>query len=246
MDDAGTSSSRSVAEQFGIPATAQLIRHQENRGAAAARNTGARAAKAPHIAFIDDDCIAESEWADALLAKFATQPEAALAGEVTIGEPQLATDRVTQLLSEPATAEDGSVLRAQSANLAIPAPAFQNLGGFDERFLEAGYEDYEFCSRWRRAGHRIVAVPEAIVRHMRDTTLWGFWHQHYRYGKGAYMLYGRDGSEPSPSLASTWRRMTQAVAGGQTPYERIHHTGLVGLSQAAMLAGFATARFSRS
>lgn len=246
VDDAGTSSSRTVAEQFGLPAKVQLIRHQENRGAAAARNTGARAAKAPHIAFIDDDCVAEPEWADALLAKFATQPEAALAGEVTIGEPQLATDRVTQLLSEPATAEDGSVLRAQSANLAIPASAFQNLGGFDERFLGAGYEDYEFCSRWRRAGHRIVAVPEAIVHHMRDTTLWGFWHQHYRYGKGAYMLYGRDGSEPSPSLASTWRRMTQAVAGGQTPYERIHHTGLVGLSQAAMLAGFATARFSRS
>ena len=245
VDDAGTSSSRAVGGQSKLLAHVHLIRHPKNAGAGAARNTGARAAKAPYVAFIDDDCIAEPEWADALLARFAKEPEAALAGEVTIGEPQLATDRVTQLLSEPATSEDGSLLRAQSANLAVPAPAFHNLGGFDERFQGAGYEDYELCSRWRRAGHQIVAVPEAIVHHMRDTTLFGFWRQHYRYGKGAYMLYGRNRGEPSPSLASTWQRIAQAVAGGRNLSERLRHTGLVGLSQTAMLAGFATARISR-
>jgi len=198
------------------------------------------------IAFIDDDCIPEPEWAESLLTRSQREPGTALAGEVIIGEPQLATDRGTQLLSEPATRSDGSLLRAQSANLAVPTQEFRELGGFDERYRGAGYEDYEFCLRWRTAGHRIVSVPEAVVHHMRDTTLTGFWRQHYRYGKGAYMLYGGDEGTPKPSLASTWHRVTQTIAGGRSFSERLRYTGLVGLSQTAMLAGFAAAWISRS
>ena len=246
VDDGGTSGSEVSGTDARGPERAQLIRHAENSGAGAARNTGARAAQAPLIAFVDDDCIPEPDWAESLLTRSQREPGTALAGEVLIGEPQLATDRVTQLLSEPATHSDGSVIRAQTANLAVPTQEFRELGGFDERYRGAGYEDYEFCLRWRAAGHCIVSVPEAVVHHMRDTTLTGFWRQHYRYGKGAYMLYGGDEGSPRPSLASLWERAVQTVASGRTPSERLRHTGLVGLSQAAMLAGFAAARVSRS
>jgi GT2 family glycosyltransferase len=246
VDDGGISSREESRVGSRFPEQVQLIRHAENSGAATARNTGARAAQAPLIAFLDDDCIPESEWAEHLLTRSTQASGAALAGEVIIGEPQLATDRVTQLLSEPVTAGDGTVIRAQSANLAIPTREFRELGGFDERYRRAGYEDYEFCLRWRAAGHRIVSVPEAVVHHMRDTTLTGFWRQHYNYGKGAYILYGGENGVPSPTLASTWQRMVKTVSDGRTLSERVRHTGLVGLSQAAMLAGFTAARLSRT
>lgn len=246
VDDGGTSGSKVSGADSRIPGRAQLIRHAENSGAGAARNTGARAAQAPLIAFVDDDCIPEPDWAETLSTRSQREPGTALAGEVMIGEPQLATDRVTQLLSQPPTGDDGFLIRAQTANMAVPAREFRELGGFDERYRGAGYEDYEFCLRWRAAGHCIVAVPEAIVHHMRDTTLFGFWRQHYRYGMGAYRFYGGEEGTPTPSLASTWHRVTQTITGGRSFSERLRYTGLVGLSQTAMLAGFAAARISRS
>ena len=246
VDDAGTADPEAISPDAALPANVQIIRHAANSGAAAARNTGAHAARAPVIAFIDDDCVPEATWAERLILGFTAQKGTALAGEVTIGEPHRLTDQVTQLLSSPATASDGSLIRAQSANLAVPTAEFHEVEGFDERFHDAGYEDYEFCHRWRAAGNRIVAVPEAIVHHRRDTTLAGFWRQHYRYGRGAYLFYGGDEGAPRPSLASTWQRMTRTVSAGHTFSARIQHTGLVGLSQTALLAGIAAARVSSS
>ena len=95
VDDGGISTSEATPIGARFPEQVQLIRHAENSGAAAPRNTGARAAQASLIAFLDDDCIPEPEWAETLLARSTKDPGAALAGEVVVGEPQLATDRVT-------------------------------------------------------------------------------------------------------------------------------------------------------
>jgi glycosyltransferase involved in cell wall biosynthesis len=58
VDDASTDDSAQIAEAAG----ARVIRQSVNRGAGAARNAGARAARAPLVAFIDDDCTAEPHW----------------------------------------------------------------------------------------------------------------------------------------------------------------------------------------
>ena len=245
VDDSGALSRTDDAVGIEASTGVKLIRHAENSGAGAARNSGAKAARARHVAFIDDDCVAATDWAEKLLHRFALASNAAVAGSVVISEPQRATDRVTQLLSAPEITAEGDVNRAQTANLALPLQGFLALGGFDERFRGAGYEDYEFCRRWRQAGRRIVPAPEAVVHHIRKTTLAGFWRQHYRYGKGAHLHYsGREGA-PRPSSSSVWARMTRAVVGGNTLVGRLQNTGLVGLSQLAMLTGFTVARFTR-
>ena len=45
---------------------ATLVRHHENRGLSVARNTGLRIARAPIVAFTDDDCLPIPNWADDL------------------------------------------------------------------------------------------------------------------------------------------------------------------------------------
>ena len=246
VDDSGTRGEGTILPVSPRFPRLRLLRHQANSGAGAARNTGARAASAPYLAFTDDDCLPEPTWAAELLAQFLESPGVALAGTVLVYEPQPSTDRVTQLLSTPMKAEDGTILRAQSANLAVPAEEFETIGGYDEGFTGGGYEDYDICLRWRASGRHILAAPGAVVLHKRDTTLRRYWLQHYRYGRGAAHLYGQGPEGPRPPLKSSLGNMVRTIRAGNTLPERLKYTGLVGLSQIAMLAGFAAKRFAAS
>ncbi len=245
VDDSGQSSSANTEPTVAGFRQLTLIRHEQNLGAAAARNTGARAASGDYLAFVDDDCVPDRSWAAELTDHLADSGEAALVGTVRVDDPQSGYDRVTQLLSEPLQDGDGTLVRAQTANLTVPAAAFAAVGGFDESYSGAGYEDYEFCQRWRASGRKILAVPEAIVHHRRNTTLTGFWRQHYHYGLGAARFYGQGPEGPHPPLRASVRRMLQTVGAGRTLAEKVEHLGWVGLSQCAMLTGFAAGKLTR-
>jgi GT2 family glycosyltransferase len=245
VDDSGSSGDEPLLPEVTGNLDLKVVRHRENSGAAAARNSGARTASAPFLAFVDDDCVPEPEWTIELMALWLESQSVALAGTVCVVEPQPPADRVTQLLSNPVKASDGTIVRTQSANLAVPADGFEAVGGFDESYVGAGYEDYEFCRRWRKSGRRILAAPKAVVLHQRDTTLREFCRQHYRYGRGAALFYGQAAAEPHPPFKSTLRRMLQTIGAGRTVIEQIGYTGLVGLSQMAALAGFAARRISK-
>lgn len=246
VDDSGSPSEiELVPEDTGL-LEVRVIRHQQNSGAATARNTGARAARGPFLAFVDDDCVPETDWAFRLADLLPDSDGAMLAGAVRIAVPEPPCDRVTQLLSNPLEAGDGTLVRAQTANLVVPADGFHAIGGFDEGYRGAGYEDYEFCLRWRASGRRILAAPGAVVLHRRDTSLGKFWRQHFHYGRGAARFYGQGTGGPRPPWRASLRRMLQTIADGETVAERAGNLGWVGLSQCAMLAGFAVERISRS
>src|SRR6201986_5086670 len=66
VDDVSTDETSAVASEHGVT----VIRHEVNRGLAAARNTGIAAATAPVVAFLDDDCEPEPEWARELVAAY--------------------------------------------------------------------------------------------------------------------------------------------------------------------------------
>lgn len=246
VDDSGTPADDDSPTTMGDIENLRLLRHPQNLGAAAARNTGARAASSPNLAFLDDDCVPEPEWAAEILDLLAGSDGAALAGTVVIAKPEPSTDRVTQLLSAPMITEDGSIARAQSANLAVPAEGYQAIEGFDESYRGAAYEDYDFCLRWRQSGRTILPAPTAVVHHEHHTNLGGFWRQHYRYGRGAAVFYGQGPDGPRVPLLSDLRRMIATIQAGRTLAEKLSHLGLVGLSQIATLAGFTAKRLSRS
>jgi N-acetylglucosaminyl-diphospho-decaprenol L-rhamnosyltransferase len=52
-----------------------------------------------------------------------------------------------------------------AACLMIRADVFDRLGGFDEAFWPAWWEDVDFCRRLRTAGYRIRYVPDAVFHH---------------------------------------------------------------------------------
>src|ERR1700675_1360019 len=65
IDDGSSDNSVEVASRFPV----KVIRHEKNKGLAAARNTAFRAARNELVASLDADCIADPDW----LARLVTQ-----------------------------------------------------------------------------------------------------------------------------------------------------------------------------
>ncbi|GAB2765381.1 glycosyltransferase family 2 protein [Rhabdobacter roseus] len=63
-----------------------------------------------------------------------------------------------------------SVFWATGACLFVRASAFQEVGGFDERFF-AHMEEIDLCWRWQRAGLRIMYCGQSTVYHVGGGTL---------------------------------------------------------------------------
>lgn len=77
VDDGSSDDTRAVAASF--PDARIRYQHQENRGLAAARNAGIRAARSPLIALLDADDVWEPEYLRKMCACLGGHPEAAAA-----------------------------------------------------------------------------------------------------------------------------------------------------------------------
>jgi len=225
---------------------------QKNRGAAAARNAGAKLARGRLLAFTDDDCRPEPRWLEALGEAMAIEREGALVGgrvvNALVRDPfASATQALVDFLVADGTLGAGQGGLSTSNNLCVPRALFLELGGFDEAFRGAGGEDREFCLRWAHGARPSVYAPAAVVRHAHDLTLGGFVRQHYAYGCGAALLRRRAlahgyGPVPLERASFYWdllrypRRTAEADA-------RVQQSFLFLLSQLANAAGYFRERF---
>ena len=124
------------------------------------RNIGWRTARAPLVAFTDDDCRPEPDWLEALLAEAARQPGRVVQGR-TRPDPYehdiLAGPHVRTLVADP----PGRF--AQTANILYPRELLERLDGFDERAVTG--EDVDLSLRARALGAGLAAAPRAVVNH---------------------------------------------------------------------------------
>ena len=87
VDDGSADNSASIAQEFPV----KLIRHEQNRGLSAARNTGIDAAQGKYIHFMDVDDEINSDYYKALVEAITeTGADVACSGMVNIARPQKA------------------------------------------------------------------------------------------------------------------------------------------------------------
>jgi GT2 family glycosyltransferase len=179
LDDGSPDDTPKVLERLAAGTTMDLrwIRSEENRGQAAGRNTAWRAARAPLIAFTDDDCVPTPEWLESGL-KASDDADAIVVGRTVPNPEQL--DRLLRPFAR--TIEDEGSRFFNTCNIFYPRAALEAAGGFDESFAKEGGEDMDLAQRVLRAGGRAVQSPEALVYHdVHEGSLGGALHDTPRW-----------------------------------------------------------------
>jgi len=168
VDDGSTDATAEKARILG----ARVLR-QENRGPAAARNAGAKAARGEILLFTDADCEPAPDWLARMLAPFADPAVMGAQGAYLTRQRSLAA-RFSQL-----EFEDRYRLQEKNERISMLATyaaayrldAFLENEGFDERFTAANNEDAELSYRLHGKGLKLVFVPGAKVFHRHPATL---------------------------------------------------------------------------
>lgn len=180
----------------------------ETRGAAAALNTGIRAARYPIICQVDQDVVVGPGWLVALLRELEGPDVAAVQGYyVTDPAADWAARTMGLDLEQRYEAISGSATdHVCTGNAAYRADALHRVGLFDERF-GYGY-DNDMSYRLRAAGHRLVLCRDARSIHQWREGLCGYLGQQYGYGYGRLDLvakhparYAGDRVSPAPMMS---------------------------------------------
>lgn len=170
-----------VRERF---PTVEVLELRENRGPCVARNAGMRAARHRWVLAVDNDAVLEPGMLARLRAALAARPDAVCAQPRSVlhddptrvhydaGGLHYVGLLALRNFYAPLARAEGTGIVDTDALIAI-APLLDRdrvlaAGGYDEAFFYLA-EDYDLALRLRLAGHAILAVEDALVRHRGGT-----------------------------------------------------------------------------
>jgi FkbM family methyltransferase len=193
-----TDASKVVAESFATELQLRIVVADDHPSASYARNAGAAHSACPNLLFCDADDEVGEHWVAAMLRPL-EQGVADFVGGCPIvdrvGLPDWAYQRFYRVIDGPHLVPYGSIGFPSSASVGFVRRVFEHVGGFDESFAGAGYEDVEVAYRLFRAGYRVGLAPGATFRYRPRTTLRGILAQRRGYAKGHAHLLAMESSE---------------------------------------------------
>lgn len=171
IDDGSEDETSAVVKSFQVKFRHLDYHYQKNRGAAAARNAGAKLAEGEILLFIDDDILLADDAIAGLIEFHQSNENCLLSGTWTYSPEVLKRLRETPFgrfkIRNDYTCMGGIEKRKladklyESESLAsfclsLPKETFFQIGGFDENFPYAGCEDQEFSMRALDSGIKLI------------------------------------------------------------------------------------------
>jgi mycofactocin glycosyltransferase len=211
----------------GSPARSIAILDGEGRGAAAAINTGVRAARFPIICQVDQDVVVRAGWMQRLVAEFDDPAVAAAQGYyVTDPRATLCARAMSLDLEQRYGAIEGSETdQVCTGNAAYRAEALRQVGLFDESF-GYGY-DNDLSYRLIAGGYRLAFCRTARSVHTWREGLGGYAVQQYGFGYGRIDLVAK---HPARFHGDTVSRI------GMMSHPVLMSLAMAGLAIAAVMA----------
>jgi len=204
VDNNSTDDTRAVIERFAEVDRRVRYVFEPQQGSSYGRNAGIREARAPLIAFTDDDVRADSDWLAAVRRAFDEHPDAAVVGGRVL--PMWPSPPPGWLTREhwmplalvdygdsPVRIDRGKPLCLVSANCAFRRRVLDQVGGFAPEFqlgthcILGSVEDHELQLRVLRAGGSIVYDPRVVVHaDVQPNRLERAYHRRWHTGHGYF------------------------------------------------------------
>jgi GT2 family glycosyltransferase/glycosyltransferase involved in cell wall biosynthesis len=160
------------------------LRNETNSGFIVSCNRGAAKARGAYLFFLNNDTVVKAGWLTRLLETFADEPRAGIVGSKLIypdGRLQEAGGIIWRDASgwnygkfdDPKKPEYNylrEVDYCSAAALMVQKSLFQKLGGFDEKYAPAYYEDTDLAFKVRKDGYKVLYQPLSKVIHYEGVT----------------------------------------------------------------------------
>lgn len=162
----------------------RYLRNEKNLGFLRSCNRAAQQARGEYLVLLNNDTYVLPHWLDELIGTFETKPSAGLVGSKLIYPDGTLQEAGGIIWSDGSGWNYGRgddrkkpeynyvrpVDYCSGAALAIRAATWHELGGFDERFAPAYYEDTDLAFRVRNRGLEVLYQPLAAVVHFEGTS----------------------------------------------------------------------------
>lgn len=203
----------------------RVIRQIENLGFLRNCNAAAKTARGRYLYFLNNDVIVQDGWLDALVNVFENAADGDRVG--VVGSKLLFPDGMLQEAGGiiwrdgsgwnvgRGTAPDApefNYLRevdyCSGASIMVSRELWDTVGGFDERFAPAYYEDTDLAFAARQAGFKVYYCPQSVVTHLEGVS------------SGTDLSTGvkRHQAENQPKFVEKWQReLAQQLPPGQSP-----------------------------
>lgn len=244
VDNNSNDATREIVESF-VERGCRRVRYvfEGKQGVANARNAGIVHARAPIIAFTDDDVRVAEDWVEKIKEALDENPEVDLvSGKVLPLWQSKPPAWLTRDHWAPIAVQDygDKVFYSDmehpvcliNANLAIRSAVAEQVGGFDPRFQRIGAsstEDHEWQLRFWRAGKRGMYSPQVVVAaEVQTERLTKAYHRlwYTGHGKSAAMMRLREITSGDGRIADEPPDAVKLFGAAAHTYKALGHSSL--------------------
>ena len=183
VDNGSTDETPGYLRKLKLP-NVKLVLNEQNLGFVKGCNKGAELADGEFILFLNNDTRVQPGWLEALVKTMQERPDCGVVGSKLIypdGKLQEAggiifSDGLGWNYGRGMNPNDPrfnfvrEVDYVSGAALMIRKSLWRKIGGFDERFSPAYYEDTDLCFSVRQHGFKVLYQPRSVVVHFEGQT----------------------------------------------------------------------------
>ena len=185
IDDGSTDETTKIVSGYSV----RLIRHMNNQGLAAARNTALKNINTEFVASLDADCIPEPNWLERLMKRFNSAKIVGVGGKVSETYVSSPFDLWRSVHMKQYWEEEAKPVFLFGSNTVFRKKTIVEVGLYDKNFKN-NYEDVDISHRLKKLGYTLVYEPKAIVHHLRSDDIRSILNIHWNWNLDYYKQKG--------------------------------------------------------